>query len=216
MAARSSELSVAVARNIVSFLDPLPSEPIVDVGCGDGALLHLLKGDRIGISPNPEEIAKLRSLWPDVRFEAALAQSLPLSDGSVSTLLCHCVLLALETEIEGRKAIAEFARVCRAGASMLLGEVPIEPVQSEYRHDSVRVWLWSLLTRGGPRHFAAGARDVAKAATGDTPLLFYPERWFHCERERFVALCADFGLRLVRDRTSPHVTSRRDYLLLKE
>jgi len=216
MAGRSSEVTLTAARNIVSYFETLPNDPIVDVGCGDGTLLNLLKGTRIGIAPNPEEVAKLRSALPSVRFEAALAQSLPLPDDSVSTLLCNSVLLTLETEAEARKAIVEFARVCRPGALVFLGEIPTQPVRSHYRRDSVGMWLWSLLTNGGPRNFAAGLREVAKAATGDTPLLFYPDRWLHCERERFIALCADFGLNLVRDRVSPHIASRRDYLFSKK
>jgi hypothetical protein len=80
----------------------------------------------------------------------------------------------------------------------------------------VTVWLWSLLTRGGPKNFLAGLRDVVKAATSDAPLLFYPERWFYCPREEFISLCAAFGLTLVRDRSSPHIDSRRDYLFSKQ
>lgn len=216
MAGRASEVSLTISRNIVSYLEPLKDGTIVDVGCGDGTLLSLLNGDRIGISPSDEEVEQLQKLWTDVRFRVGLAQALLLEDRSVATLLCNSVFLYLETAASARDAVAEFSRVCRPGAQVFLGEVPTEPVRREYRHDSVAIWLWSLLTRGGPKHFLAGLRDVAKASIGDAPLLFYPERWFYCPREEFISLCAAFGLNLVRDRTSPHVDSRRDYLFSKK
>jgi len=217
MAARSSrEASLAVARNIISYVGTVPEGTIVDVGCGDGALLHLLEGDRIGISPSEAEVSKLRTLWPDVRFLVEKAQQLQFQDNCISMLFCNSVLLTLETAEEARLAIAQFSRVCRPGALLFLGEIPTEPVRSEYQHDSVTTWLWSLLTRGGPKNFLAGLRDVVKAATSETPLLFYPERWFYCERDQFISLCEALGLTLIRDRTTPHVNFRRDYLFSKK
>jgi ubiquinone/menaquinone biosynthesis C-methylase UbiE len=119
MAARSSdEASVSVARNIIGWVGTPPEGILVDVGCGDGSLLHLLQGDRVGIAPSEEEVTKLRRLWPDVRFMVALAQALLLPDNSVSMLFCNSMLLTLETAKEARKAIGEFSRVCRSGASV--------------------------------------------------------------------------------------------------
>jgi SAM-dependent methyltransferase len=208
----SQTLTLTVSQNLLGYMGAVPDGTILDVGCGDGTLISLLKGDRIGVSPSTEEIEQLRSLWPNVSFEVALAQTLPLRDASISVLVCNGVLLALETEEEVCKALAEFARVCRANAAVFLGEIPVEPVRSQYRHDSVPIWLWTLLTRSGPKNFLAGVRDVARATFTDTPLLFYPERWFYCPREKFISLAGEYGLCLTRDRVTPHISTRRDYL----
>lgn len=208
----SQSLTLNVLQSLLAYMGRLPDGTILDVGCGDGTLISLLKGDRIGVSPSTEEVEHLRSLWPGIRFEVARAQSLPLRDASISVLICNSVLLALETEEEVRKALAEFARVCRDNAVVFLGEIPVEPVHSQYRHDSVPIWLWTLLTRSGPKSFLAGVRDVARATFTDTPLLFYPERWFYCPREKFISLAGEYGFCLTRDRITPHISTRRDYL----
>lgn len=209
MAARNRESTLQVARNIAEFL-PATDGAILDVGCGDGALLGMLKGERVGVAPSIEEVEKLRMLWPDVRFEVGLAQSIPLPDKSVSLLICNAVLLVLESEVEVLQALREFARV---SSFVFIGEIPTL-ADSRVPSDSIHSWLWALLKTGGPKSFLAGVRDVAVAATTEKPLLFHPSRGLVFERDHFLSLCSLSRLRLIRDRATPHLASRRDYLLL--
>jgi SAM-dependent methyltransferase len=220
MSGRGPEgLTSDVCRNVMSYLGELPEGPVLDVGCGDGSLLRLLRGEgveRIGVAPSGEEVARLRAMLPEVRFELGGAQALPFPDCSIAALISNSVFHTLPSHADAAKAVAEFSWVCRRGALVYLGEMPVEGVKSQYQHDSISAWLWSLLTRSGVRSFLAGLREVAQAAVTSRPLLFYPERWLYFPREPFLALCRDSGLRLVRDRVTPHAASRRDYLFTRE
>ena len=91
---------------------------IVDVGCGDGCLLELLRKRRplahlIGIDMSPEELAAARKrLGPGADLRCERAQATTLATGSVDCVLSHMALMLMAPVDE---VIGEIHRVLRPG-----------------------------------------------------------------------------------------------------
>ncbi len=99
------------------------SEPVLDLGCGDGlvtslALAHVM----IALDPDRHALAKAALLGVYERFEACLIQDAPVENGSVGTVLSNSVL----EHIEGiDDALAAVSRLLRP-AGRLVFTVPSE------------------------------------------------------------------------------------------
>lgn len=92
---------------------------IVDLGCGDGYLLELVRGalpgsHLVGADMSRAEVDAAKERLADSQAEllVAHAQSLPLADASVDVVLCHMALMLME-DVE--RVVAEIARVLRQG-----------------------------------------------------------------------------------------------------
>src|ERR671922_919214 len=73
-------------RDVLDEILPAGDTVVVDVGCGDGALVRHLarRGSRaIGVEVGDEPLARARAHEPvgGERYEQAAAQALPLEDG---------------------------------------------------------------------------------------------------------------------------------------
>ena len=84
-----------VHEHIVEAVDLHADDVLVDIGCGDGTLLRLVRlaGIRtaIGLLATDEEVQLVRETGVDVR--QALTDRLPLPDDSASVVVCNNVLL---------------------------------------------------------------------------------------------------------------------------
>ena len=90
-----------------------PGSRVLDVGCGSGEQLELLRDaafDAVGVEPSQELVDKLRSAGFDAR--QGVAEQLPVEDRSFDGLICKVVL----PYTDERRAIAEWARVLRPNA----------------------------------------------------------------------------------------------------
>jgi ubiquinone/menaquinone biosynthesis C-methylase UbiE len=89
------------------------AEPILDLACGDGYLLEVLRGRHacIGTDLNAAELSaasdRLHRRIPLIRAHAA---SLPIATASVGTVGCHYALMLLQPF---EQVLAEIARVLR-------------------------------------------------------------------------------------------------------
>ena len=113
------------------FLDLAAIEPgqrVLDIGCGTGTLLLLLKercagADAVGIDGDPKALAiasaKATKQHRAVRFEEALATKLPYGDASFDRVLSSLMLHHL-TRDEKLGALREARRVLAPGASFHL------------------------------------------------------------------------------------------------
>jgi SAM-dependent methyltransferase len=106
----------------------LPDGPalIVDVGCGDGALVRWLarRGARaVGVEVGAEPLARARAHPPvgAERYEQAGAQALPLDDGTADAVVFMHSLHHVPGELLDA-ALAEAARVLRPGGLLYVQE----------------------------------------------------------------------------------------------
>ncbi|MEK7819877.1 MAG: class I SAM-dependent methyltransferase [Pseudomonadota bacterium] len=117
-----------IRRNadVLRELLPLQGRRIVDVGCGDGALVRLMtrEGARVtGVDPNPAQIAKARATEAagDETYVLAPGENLPFPDGAFDAVvifnaLHHIPAKALDA------ALAETARVLKPGGHACIVE----------------------------------------------------------------------------------------------
>lgn len=94
---------------------------VLDLACGDGALVRLLGSSAIGVDLSGEELAAAR---PPTVVVQARAQALPFADRSFAAATCHLAFMLLD-DLE--QVVAELSRVLRPGAPFLalLGGGPV-------------------------------------------------------------------------------------------
>jgi SAM-dependent methyltransferase len=117
---------IRAPRDVLDELLPDGAPVVVDVGCGDGALVRHLarRGARpVGIEIGAEPLARARAHAPvgAERYEEGAAQALPLADASADAVLFvnslhHVPAAALDA------ALAEAARVLRPGGLLYVQE----------------------------------------------------------------------------------------------
>ena len=97
--------------------------PVADVGCGPGRLtghLHGLGLDAFGVDLSPRMIEVARRDHPGLRFEVGSMTALDLADDVLTGLLAWFSLIHVpDDEVPG--VLAEFRRVLRPGAPLLIG-----------------------------------------------------------------------------------------------
>ena len=148
------------------FLEPArlrPGDSVLDVGCGTGSLAITASrkvgptGSVHGVDAAPAMIAramkKARRAGVDVRFQNALAQSLPFAEASFDVVLCTVMLHHLPGEAR-REAVREMRRVLKPGGRVLL---------IDFARGS-RHGLRALVH--GHRHGHVPPRDLIDLATG--------------------------------------------------
>jgi ubiquinone/menaquinone biosynthesis C-methylase UbiE len=126
---------------------PLTGRRILDVGCGDGAVLRdfmrygALPHDLNGVDLLPDRVERARELTPGARIDVADAQALDYADRSFDLVLGFTLLSSVvEPEARARVA-AEMRRVTRPGGVVLLYDFWTNPFNRDVRplkQDEVR------------------------------------------------------------------------------
>ena len=116
-----------IVRNIASALALEPGRSLLEVGCGAGAILFMLRSTGaqvagVDASASMAEIA--RRALPGVEIRVAEAGSLPYPDTRFDAVLCHGVFLYFADLAYAAAALSEMLRVCRAPGRLLVGDVP--------------------------------------------------------------------------------------------
>ncbi|MGZ8999448.1 MAG: class I SAM-dependent methyltransferase [Allosphingosinicella sp.] len=118
-------ISRKMNRLVIDQLDIQPSEDVLEVGFGGGALLaELLKrtsGQVVGVDLSPEMVARARRRFGSLNNLALVegsAQRLPLPSASVDKA---CSVNSLYFWLDPDAAMAEFARVIRPGGQLSIG-----------------------------------------------------------------------------------------------
>jgi len=113
-------------RDVLDDILPAGDRVVVDVGCGDGALVRHLarRGARaIGVEVGEEPLARARAHDPvgGERYEQAGAQALPLEDGVADAVVFANSLHHVPGELLDT-ALGEAARVLRDGGLLYVQE----------------------------------------------------------------------------------------------
>lgn len=109
---------------LMELLLPQHGETIVDIGAGTGRLAqHLAEQARarvIAVEPSPSmrKIGEARTEGLEVEWHTAVAEELPLADGSVDAAL---LVTVLEFVQDPSGAVREARRVLRAGGRLVVG-----------------------------------------------------------------------------------------------
>ncbi|MGD9471174.1 MAG: class I SAM-dependent methyltransferase [Novosphingobium sp.] len=159
---RDSRLGQITDRHEAELIDELMGDveylDVLDVGCGDGALMASLsrKGARVtGIDPDPAMLAAARQRADATELPITLhrgsAEVLPFEDCSFNRIVAVAVLCFID---KPDMAVAEMARVLRPGGAIILGELGKTNVWAPVRR--IKGWL------GSPVWRAARFRNAAE------------------------------------------------------
>lgn len=106
-----------LADELVLLVDPQPSQRVLDVGCGPGALTEALVG-RLGaaavsaVDPQPAFVETVRDRFAGVAVEKGRAEALPYDDDAFDLALAQLVVHFMKDPVAG---LREMARVVRPG-----------------------------------------------------------------------------------------------------
>jgi len=156
---RSPELLAEERAVIESFLRPLTSGKILDVGCGCGAITNeMVKAgfETIGIDESLDYVTKAKLNFPDVRFRHTSIQEMQDTE-AFNAAFCWYTSFGFGTREADAKGFAAVARHLTTGGKLLL-EYPnifhvvanFEPLR-EYNIGNVRVSRKSRIDIENPR-----------------------------------------------------------------
>lgn len=124
-------------------------EPVLDLACGDGYLLELVRRDHdcLGVDWNKAELSgasrRLGSPAPIARADAA---DLPIATRSLGAVLCHYALMLLQPLEE---VLAELARILRPGG-LLAAVLPRASPDESPNPMAVFRAAWKQVTESHP------------------------------------------------------------------
>jgi hypothetical protein len=133
------DLTESISDRIIANLDLQQDDILVDVGCGDGTLLHKASltggispwvGRLVGILPTQEEVSRVQQYFLENKYATGasiivgLSQSTGLPDSFATKLVLNGVLLLLDDENQVDISIAEIFRITKKGAIVFIGELP--------------------------------------------------------------------------------------------
>lgn len=198
----NKSLTEFVNRQILEMMQIGPDDVLVDIGCGDACLLRMAKqraASCIGISVTTEEKIRLENEFPDLRFIASAAQSLPLNSSCASKIVCNATLMYLPSLNDIQAALREIVRIAQPGATIWIGEMPELDEFAQYgmyRGTSVPAFLWHLLRHNGLRAVAGIVRRLGKAMAGTERIVLNSAGMVYLRPEEMVQLAEGCALRL--------------------
>lgn len=118
---------------------PLTGRRVLDVGCGDGAVLREMMrygaspGELSGIDLLPERVERARELTPGARLEVYDARELPFADASQDVVLAFTLFSSVVDAAARRRVASEMARVTKRGGVVLVYDFWTNPANRDVR-----------------------------------------------------------------------------------
>ncbi|MFD3471569.1 class I SAM-dependent methyltransferase [Streptomyces sp. NPDC058682] len=141
-----------------------------DIGCGPGhltALLHDLELDAFGIDLSPGMVDHARRAHPELRFDEARMEALPVEDRALGGVLAHYSMIHTPPG-ELPALLAEQARVLARGGLLLVSFLATDgPEPVRFDHKVAPAYSWpvdrfaELLAGAGLTTFARLLHDPA-------------------------------------------------------
>ena len=191
MASRDAEITRWKMANIAAQLSLRQNTRFLDVGPGDGALFREVanKVDHcVGVDPSRSASDKLAALFQgvsNVEFVIGSAEEVPYPDDSFDVVVMNGVLLILADEATARRSLAELVRVCAAGGTIFLGEVPF---RDELRRGMVTHIVRKFWEVGSRAFLRSLHHTYLRPVLRGEPIVFFPPETLHfspCEIESF-------------------------------
>jgi ubiquinone/menaquinone biosynthesis C-methylase UbiE len=167
-------------RLMLDLLGNVTGARILDIGCGDGALVRALAARgaiAVGVDPDPVMLAAARRLAAEAHVPATFlegrAENLPFPDASFDVVTAMTVLCFVP---DAKGALREMARVLRPGGRLVLGELGRWSFWAAQRR--LRGWLGAPTWKAARFRDAAELRQLAKVAglavTATRGAIFFP------------------------------------------
>ena len=113
-----------IARDVAAKLELGPQDDLLDVGCGSGLLLSILRErcrSVFGVDFAASQLALGRKHFPDIPFASASAEALPFPEARFSRILCYGVWHYVDN---WRDTLDGFLAVLRRPGIILIGDIP--------------------------------------------------------------------------------------------
>jgi len=113
-----------IARDVAAKLELGPGDDLLDVGCGSGLLLSILRErcrSVFGVDFAASQLALGRKHFPDIPFASASAEALPFPEARFSRILCYGVWHYVDN---WRDTLDGFLSVLRRPGIILIGDIP--------------------------------------------------------------------------------------------
>jgi SAM-dependent methyltransferase len=159
---------------------PLDRKRVLDVGCGDGAVLRDLLhcGARPqnlhGIDLLQDRVERAQALTPGAHIDCADARQLPYDTGEFDLVLGFTLLSSVMNESARRQVASEMARVARPGGLVLIYDFWLNPTNRDVH----------ALRRSELRELFVGRKVGFKSTTLAPPLVRAltqaPGGWIAC------------------------------------
>lgn len=153
-------------RLMLGMMGMLAGARLLDVGCGDGALVYAAAArgaEATGLDPDPAMLAAARSRATNAGLAATFlegrAERLPFPDASFDVVASITVLCFVS---DAAGAVREMARVLRPGGRLVLGELGRWSLWAALRR--ARGWLGSKTWRTARFRTAGELRALAEQA----------------------------------------------------
>jgi ubiquinone/menaquinone biosynthesis C-methylase UbiE len=112
----------------------VPGQTILEVGCGAGAVLSLLRetgASLAGVDYSAPHIEIARRALPEAELRASEASALPFADGQFDGVFSHGVFLYFPDFVYAGCVLREMARVATLRARLLIMDVPDAETERE-------------------------------------------------------------------------------------
>ncbi|WP_326568115.1 class I SAM-dependent methyltransferase [Amycolatopsis rhabdoformis] len=160
--------SRAMAATFAELVRGTDNHRVADVGCGPGHLTAFLAAQGLdvrGLDLSPGMIDYARTTFPELRFDEARMEALPLDDGALGGVLAHYSLIHTPPA-DVPALLAEQARVLAPGGLSLVSFFATEgaaPVRFDHKVTAAYSWpvdqFAELLTDAGLDPFARLVHD---------------------------------------------------------
>jgi ubiquinone/menaquinone biosynthesis C-methylase UbiE len=188
-------------RKLLQEIELKPEDILVDVGCGNGALVRMARplcADAIGTAATEEEKQRLEETGMAV--VAGLSDSLPLPDHFASLLVANSVLILVPRN-KIAASLHEFRRITKPGGRIWIGSNALAMENQDVpRYRNAGEMLWFLLRKRGVRTFLGMSRRILVSQITKEPIVLNqaPHVEFYGPAEEFFGMAEAAGLKLIR------------------